>query len=147
MHSLSVCSVYHESRCMACSLCLFVGQLLLVTWLQCVMQQPVDIRLHIACMRILTAMQGQWLVFGGFPVPAEDEMTKMFAFDLSTLSWSLLDLTGTPLQHRMSYHAACHNDSLVVVGGILPCLSLLLHFHSVMDPCNCFFCLAVTPAW
>ena len=65
-----------------------------------------------------SAMQGRWLVFGGFPVPAEDEMTKMFAFDFSTLSWSLLDLTGTPLQHRMSYLAACHEDSLVVVGGI-----------------------------
>lgn len=130
---------------MACGLCLFIGQLLLLTWLQFVMQQPVDIRkcLQIACMRILTAMQGQWLVFGGFPVPAEDEMTKMFAFDFSTLSWSLLKLTGTPLQHRMSYLAACHDDSLVVVGGI--CLSLLLHYTHVNEPCF-VICLAVIPA-
>ena len=91
----------------------------------------------------LTTMQGQWLVFGGFPVPAEDVMTKMFAFDFSTLSWSLLDLTGTPLQHRMSYLAACHDDSLILVGGT--CLSLLLHYTCVNEPCF-VICLAVTPA-
>ena len=60
-------------------------------------------------------MQGQWLVYGGFPL---DDQTDLFVFDFATLSWSMAEVTGKPLlANRQSYTATCHQGAMLIMGG------------------------------
>ena len=69
-------------------------------------------------------LQGQWVMHGGDPAVAGDTL-EMFTFDFSNLSWSQAKLTGSPVQHRISYAATCHQGAMVVMAGEM--LPVLLH--------------------
>ena len=78
--------------------------------------------LHYA-LNLLCVVQGQWVLLGGDP---HYDVCRLYLFVFDTLSWSKADLSGKPLQFRMSYMATCHQAALVVMGGRHPNLHTAL---------------------
>ena len=64
-------------------------------------------------------VQGQWLVLCGVTAGGQMLDCLLHTFDFASLSWSIATLVGKPLAWREVYLAACHEGSLVVMGGQL----------------------------
>lgn len=62
-------------------------------------------------------MQGQWLLYGG--LWTGEAYNSFHVFDFEKLAWSSPKLAGKVAQARYYHMAACHNNTLVVLGGQL----------------------------
>lgn len=60
-------------------------------------------------------MQGQWLVYGG--LWTGEAYNSFHVFDFDKLIWSSPKLAGTEAHARYYHMAACHNNTLVILGG------------------------------
>ncbi|DBB16690.1 TPA: hypothetical protein ACH3X3_014937 [Trebouxia sp. C0006] len=66
-------------------------------------------------------VKGHWMVFGGACDDIEqpdEEHSQLHVFDLKTLSWLKPPLDNAGLGYRTNHMAACHNESLIVLGGM-----------------------------
>ena len=63
------------------------------------------------------ALQGRWLVYGG--LWTGEAYSSFHAFDFEKLAWSNPKLAGTEAHARYYHMAACHNNTLVILGGQL----------------------------
>lgn len=71
-------------------------------------------------------MQGQWLVYGG--LWTGEAYNSFHVFDFNKLAWSTPKLAGTEAHARYYHMAACHNNTLVILGGQCePHLCILKH--------------------
>ena len=60
-------------------------------------------------------MQGQWLLYGG--LWTGEAYNTFYVFDFEKLAWSSPKLGGTAACARYYHMAACHNNTLVILGG------------------------------
>lgn len=85
------------------------------------------------------SLQGHWMVFGGACDDIEqpdEEHSQLHVFDLKTLSWLKPPVDNAGLGYRTNHMAACHNESLIVLGG--------QPFHSLL-PVASAHCLCKLP--
>ncbi|KAL0051615.1 hypothetical protein WJX82_010764 [Trebouxia sp. C0006] len=60
-------------------------------------------------------LKNQWLFHTG-----EHSCCGIYIFDFATLSWSKPEVTGKLLRPRSCYLAICHEDSMIMMGGLEP---------------------------
>lgn len=76
-------------------------------------------------------MQGRWLLYGG--LWTGEAYNSFHMFDFEKLAWSSPKLAGTEAHARYYHMAACHNNTLVILGGqYLPDLCIVMHIDAAM---------------
>lgn len=60
-------------------------------------------------------MQGQWLLYGG--LWTGKAYNSFHVFDFEKLAWNSPKLAGTEAHARYYHMAACHNNTMVILGG------------------------------
>lgn len=71
-----------------------------------------------SCRRAASAVvvQGQWLLYGG--LWTGEAYNSFHVFDFDKLAWSSPKLAGTAAHARYYHMAACHNNTMVILGGL-----------------------------
>ncbi|KAL3143280.1 hypothetical protein ABBQ38_002123 [Trebouxia sp. C0009 RCD-2024] len=71
-----------------------------------------------SCRRAASAVvvQGQWLLYGG--LWTGEAYNSFHVFDFEKLAWSSPKLAGTEAHARYYHMAACHNNTMVILGGL-----------------------------
>ncbi len=61
-------------------------------------------------------LQGQWLIYGG--LWTGEAYSSFYLFDFEKLAWSSPKLSGSDPQARYYHMATCHNQAMVILGGM-----------------------------
>ncbi len=106
------------------------GKMLLMLW-QCIrsMQLACGLFLVFHCSILIVSivtcfgvtLQGHWLIHGGscaFDAHCEKEYNQLHVFDFAQLSWIKPPLDSTLFKCRRGHMSTCHNESMIVLGGM-----------------------------